>query len=86
MGDAEIAEFIGRWAKSGGAERANYQAFLYELCDVLEVPRPEPTRPDDGENAYVFERAVKFDNGARLSCFQNGGSIRTIDQPARAFL
>ena len=63
MGDAEIAKFIEVWSKSGGAERANYQGFLYELCDVLEVPRPEPTGPDDSENAYVFERAVRFDNG-----------------------
>ena len=59
----QISQFIDRWKKSGGAERANYQLFLTELCDVLEVPRPEPTVDDDAENAYVFEKNVVFDNG-----------------------
>ncbi|MEX2091868.1 MAG: type IIL restriction-modification enzyme MmeI, partial [Pirellulales bacterium] len=62
MSDAVVSAFIERWSKSGGAERANYQLFLAELCDVLGVPRPDPTRPDDHENAYVFERNVQFDN------------------------
>jgi hypothetical protein len=55
--------FIRRWQASGAAERANYQLFLSELCDVLAVPRPEPARPDDTQNSYVFERAVQFHNG-----------------------
>lgn len=37
--------FLARWGASGGAERADYQIFLAELCDLLEIPRPEPTRP-----------------------------------------
>ena len=56
-------EFIRRWESSGAAERANYALFLAELCDLLNVPRPEPSRPDDSENGYVFERAVTFQNG-----------------------
>lgn len=57
-----LSPFIDRWSKSAGAERANYQLFLSELCDVLGVPRPEPTVDDDAHNAYVFERGVRFDN------------------------
>ena len=53
MGNTAVAAFIGQWWKSGGAEWANFSLFLTELCDVLEVPRPEPTRPDESENAYV---------------------------------
>ena len=56
-------DFIRRWAASGSAERANYQLFLSELCDILDVPRPEPAVPDDSQNCYVFERAVQFHNG-----------------------
>jgi hypothetical protein len=52
--------FIDRWKRSGAAERANYQLFLSELCDLVGVPGPEPTTPDDSENAYVFERSVTF--------------------------
>jgi hypothetical protein len=32
--------------------------FLCELCDVLDLPRPDPAG-HPGENDYVFERAVK---------------------------
>lgn len=54
----DLEAFIQRWATSGGAERANYVPFLSELCRVLDVPEPDPTRPNDDENAYVFERSV----------------------------
>ncbi|MET0623097.1 MAG: type IIL restriction-modification enzyme MmeI [Pyrinomonadaceae bacterium] len=60
---SNINNFIERWASSGAAERANYQIFLAELCDVLGVPRPEPTKPDEDENAYVFEKSVIFYHG-----------------------
>ena len=56
-------QFITRWTASGGAERSNYQSFLIELCDLLDVPRPDPAAEHDHDNAYVFERAVKFHNG-----------------------
>ncbi len=54
----DVDHFIRRWSASGGAERANYGQFLSELCRVLAVPEPEPTRPNDADNAYVFERSV----------------------------
>jgi len=60
---ATVEEFVARWEASGAAERANYQLFLSELCDQLQVPRPDPTKPDDKENGYVFERAVTFQHG-----------------------
>lgn len=64
--DERVAGFIARWQASGGAERANYQLFLAELCDVLGVPRPEPAR-DDGSTDYRFEYPVtlKDDAGGR---------------------
>jgi hypothetical protein len=52
--------FISRWAASSGAERANYQIFLAELCDVLGVPRPEPSVAEEASNTYVFDKAVTF--------------------------
>src|SRR5271165_1094438 len=50
-----IDGFFRRWEASGAAERANYSMFLNELCDLLDVPRPDPAGPDDEKNAYVFE-------------------------------
>lgn len=57
-----LADFIARWQASGAAERANYQLFLAELCDVLGIARPAPSQADDRLNEYVFERAVTFLN------------------------
>lgn len=56
--DAE--DFIGRWtAREGGAERANYQMFLTEFCDLLDVARPDVAGSDASRNDYAFERAVR---------------------------
>ena len=60
---AAIENFIAAWQASGGAERANCHTFIHELCDLLGVPRPEPTRPDDRDNGYVFERTVTLQHG-----------------------
>ena len=62
---AEVEAFIGRWEKSGGSEQANFQSFANELCDLLRVPRPEPSQERNDYNDYVFERRVdyKFDDG-----------------------
>lgn len=57
-----IGKFIARWEASGANERANYQLFLSELCDLLDLPHPDPAGPDTAENAYVFERGVQFSN------------------------
>ena len=53
-----IEAFISRWENSGASERANYQMFLSELCDILAVPRPDPTSPDPEKNLYVLDRAI----------------------------
>ena len=58
---ANLDSFIARWTSGdGGQERANYAPFLSELCDALEVRRPDPASHDTELNAYVFERAVIF--------------------------
>ncbi len=54
----QITAFIERWENSGAAERANYQMFLSELCDIIGVARPDPTLADTAKNLYVFDRAI----------------------------
>ena len=59
MNNAEaLTDFLDRWREAGGAERANYQSFLIELCDQLGVGHPDPATPDDKKNHYVFDRAI----------------------------
>jgi len=48
---------------AGGSERANYQLFIAELCELLALPKPEPAQADARDNAYVFERRVTFRHG-----------------------
>jgi hypothetical protein len=58
-----VENFVARWKDSQAAERANYVSFLNELCDLLGVPRPDPATKTDARDAYVYERAVVFNNG-----------------------
>ena len=55
--------FVDRWKTSGGTERANYQLFLQELCDLLAVPKPQPQGQDARDHDYVFERRITFQHG-----------------------
>ncbi|TVR99075.1 MAG: hypothetical protein EA418_00515, partial [Wenzhouxiangellaceae bacterium] len=58
ISQADVDAFIGRWQNTGGKERANYQLFLTELCQLLDLPGPEPATENDTDDAYVFERRV----------------------------
>lgn len=81
-----IEAFIARWERSASAERANYQSFLIGLCKLLGVTEPEPAGPDDLRNAYVFERAVTFDNGdgttsaGRIDLYKRGSFVLEAKQ------
>ena len=61
------SDFASRWLRSGGAERANYQAFLHELCALLGVKPPQPSGELASQDAYVYERAVTFQDGSKKS-------------------
>ncbi len=56
--DDAVQAFINRWQAAHGKERANYQLFLTELCQLLALPGPEPATGDLDQDAYVFERRV----------------------------
>lgn len=56
-------QFITRWKASGASERANYQLFLTELCELLGVEKPRPATEKVHEATYNFERPVDFDDG-----------------------
>lgn len=58
-----ITHFITRWKASGASERANYQLFLTELCELLGVEKPMPATDKVHEATYTFERPVVFDDG-----------------------
>ena len=88
-GDAsaeQVAKFVACWQASEAAERANYQLFLSELCGLLGVPQPEPTKADVSHNAYVFERDVTFRNPdgttsiGRIDLYKRGGFVLEAKQ------
>ena len=46
-----------RWNGTAGNERANFQSFLHDFCEALDLPRPEPKGPGSG---YCFEKDLKL--------------------------
>ena len=42
----QIGRFFARWRHPGGSERANYQLFIADLCELLEVDKPQPANED----------------------------------------
>lgn len=55
---AAVTEFVTRWKGNTGSERANFQSFMRELCELLELPLPDPGKAENDHNAYVFERFI----------------------------
>ncbi|MCI0737213.1 MAG: class I SAM-dependent DNA methyltransferase, partial [Beijerinckiaceae bacterium] len=90
MPSADLHAFIARWTSGGGGqERANYAPFLSELCDVLDVKRPDPASHDTALNAYVFERAVTFrqpdgsTSSGRIDLYKRGSFVLEAKQSRR---
>jgi hypothetical protein len=84
---SEKAEaFITRWqGQEGGQERANYSLFLTELCDVLDLPHPDPAGATRDRNDYVFERVVthhRHDGEAvgRIDLYRKGSFVLEAKQ------
>jgi hypothetical protein len=73
--------FIARWQHADGSELANAQSFVRELCELLDVPVPDPARADTRDNAYVFERRVIFRHGdgasseGRIDTYRRGSFV-----------
>lgn len=77
----QIDTFLARWRGAGGSERANYQLFIADLCDLLGVAKPQPANEDTRDNPYVFERRVVFHHGdgstsnGFIDCYKRGSFI-----------
>jgi hypothetical protein len=58
----KLESLVSEAKASGGAERANYQKFITELCHALGLESPHFTKNEDADNNYVFERRIKFNH------------------------
>ncbi len=73
--------FITRWSGASGSELANAQSFTRELCELLELPVPDPAQADTRDNAYVFERRVMqhhrdgTTSERRIDCYRRGAFV-----------
>jgi hypothetical protein len=54
MPKRDVEDFIAHWSAASPSERANSQPFLLDLCEVLEVARPD----NHPANGYFFEFLV----------------------------
>lgn len=57
-----VENFIKRWESAEASERSNYGMFVTELCDLLELPHPDPSTADNNKNSYVIDRAIQRNN------------------------
>jgi hypothetical protein len=79
-------DFIERWAASAGAENANAQSFVSELCDLLGVQKPEPAQSNEANNNYVFEKRVDHKkyggkiSAKRIDCYKRDHFILEAKQ------
>ena len=86
---ADIEAFISRWEESGGSESANFQMFANELCELLALEKPDPSRAKNKYNDYVFERRVdyKFDDGTtarrRIDLYKRDCFVMEAKQSAK---
>ena len=71
-------DFITRWEGKDGSERANYPLFISDLCDLLQVEKPQPAQADDWHNTYVNERYIDARDG------ESAGNARFIDTYRRS--
>jgi len=90
MSAEKLQAFVDKWTASGASERANKDAFLIELCEVLEVPRPDPTTGDAERDVYVFEKdaPVLHEGGAtsvtKIDLYRKGHFILEAKQGSEA--
>jgi hypothetical protein len=83
---AKLEKLIADAKASGGAERANYQKFITELCHAYGLESPHFTKDEDADNNYVFERRIKFNlpDGTStpgwIDCYKRGHFILEAKQ------
>ena len=75
MPKREVEDFIAHWSAASPSERANSQPFLLELCDLLDVPRPDP----HPANGYFFEFPVTEQHPDSCSPIWNGFLIEIVN-------
>ncbi len=79
-----VPKFLEKWSASGAAESSNAQSFTNDLCELIGVPKPDPSLPDESENTYVFEKRVTGRNGNTkfIDCYRRGHFILENKQGA----
>lgn len=70
---SSLPALAARWASAKAAERANAQSYLIELCEALDVPRPQPAG-----SGYEFEFAMTItgrdgsETAGFVDCYRQG--------------
>lgn len=68
--------FVARWSTAPARERAHYQHFFVELCDFLDVPRPDPSAEHDADHGFRHPVTIFHADGrettGRIDFFRAG--------------
>lgn len=58
-----VQKFIENWSGARVGERASFQPFIWQLCEILGVEAPDRDRPGDPD--YGFERPVRLSESCK---------------------
>lgn len=58
--ETKALDFIARWKNTdgSGAELADFQIFIVEMCELLGLPKPDPKSDSTKDASYIFECPV----------------------------
>lgn len=83
----DAATFVERWKARPISERAHYQTYISQLCELLPVSAPDRERAGDLD--YCFERPVRFrhdDGGSHIGyidCYRRGCFVLEAKQSTK---
>jgi hypothetical protein len=72
--ESNALAFIAKWQASIATELASAQTFVAELCDLLDLPKPDPA----GDGSYTYEKPLTQNLGdgsstpRRIDCYKRG--------------
>ncbi len=80
-----IESHIAKWTSSGGSELGSSVPYIIDLCNLINVNPPDPSKPAYNDNTYIFEMPTIENNkmSGRIDLYKKGYFIWESKQGAK---